>query len=376
MKYVVSPNFALSILLISISSITHSVESKQHDFDVSGYIMVDANQTGPFYDKQDTDQQTTEIRRARLAVKYDPPYSIKTKLQFQYSTKLSEKDDTELDDYLSDAYIQYGFENGLKLRLGKMKQVANYERLSSSRQLTTIERSMVSQTFFDGRDYGVRLYKNKKRSGWDLGYFQNEDSQSSIQGRFYDKVSLGFGKHLLSVNGQLQDLNDQLFQLKNRAEVNTADNTVRSARFYAKQSQTLQIELLGMNNQWRWYASYGAKNIEQVDGRKWRYQGGFAQISYSHQQDYQFGKGKLKSIDYGWEVLARISALDLTADVNDGGDLISTGNQASSILLGFNYYQTKHLKYMLNALLPSISGQVNSNDQSGYALTGRVQYSF
>lgn len=353
-----------------------TTQANEHDFDVSGYVMVDANQTGPFYDKQDENMQNTEVRRARLALKYDAPYSLKTKLQFQYSTKLSEKDDTKVDDYLSDAYIQYGFNGGMKLRLGKMKQVGNFERLSSSRQLPTVERAMVSQTFFDGREYGLRLYKNKKRQGWDLGLFQSEDKQTSLQGRYYGKLPLGFGKNIFSVNGQFQDLKDELFQLKNRAEVNTGDNTVRSARFYAKQSHTAQIEWLGISNQWRWYASYGLKNIEQVDGREWLYQGGFAQISYSQQQDYKFGKGKLKSIDYGWELLARISAIDLTADFNDGSDIVSTGNQASSILLGFNYYQTKNLKYMVNALLPSISGQVNSNDQSGYALTGRVQFSF
>lgn len=364
------------------------------DSDLGAYIMLDANQTGAFYDKKNEEQNSLEIRRAGLAIKSNFNDSFSSKLQLQYSSDLQEKEnenEAELKDYISDAYLTFDFsglidtKSQFKLRLGKMKQVGSLERMSSSKHLNTLERSMISQSFYSGRSTGLRLYRNKKMSGWDAALFTDEeDDTQSLQGRYYqnwlmqNSTKATTSSYGLSFNFNHTELNDQITQVKSRGEINTADNIINSARFYATQQQTASLDTLINHQHWRGFANYTLSQLTQTGGETWIYQGGFLQLSYAFNQTYGLGKGKLKAIKHGWEWVSRISLLDLTA--HDSASNTQTGSQASIVMLGLNYHQSfpskQKIKYMVNVLFPQISGQVNSTDQSGIGVSARMQYEF
>ena len=334
---------------------------------VQGSLMVDAYQTGPFYDNKDQTIQDYVLRSSKLAMKYDVTKTLSSKLQFEYDSEIHDQDTITLDDVVSDAYGDIKIGKSVHLRLGKMKQVASFERNTSSKHLSTLERSMVSSTFFNGRDMGLKLMQHKKAFGWSLGFFEDQDEdtdQQSLQGFVY----LTAQPYQLGFTAVKKDLNNELFQLKSSGEINSADNIIRSARFYAKDSLTTALDAIYQTTRWRLHMHYAHINVRQTLGDNFQYQGGFAQLSHSTASLYQYAKGKQKQLKHGWEYVVRISALDLLQK--------ETGSQASIVTAGINYYQSNGLKYMANVLSPQIKGQVSSLDQTGLGIGFRVQYQF
>lgn len=334
-------------------------------YSVKGSIMLDASATGPFYDNKDENINEYTLRSSKLAIEYKPLKQLKSKLQLQYDSDIHDKDSITLDDVTSDAYLDMKIPKIVNIRLGKMKEVAGFERSSSSKNLSTTERSMVSSTFFSGRNLGVKVYKHQQGYGWETGWYDDsEDNRSSLHGAGY----FNFEPLIMGLTVIKQDLNDELFQLKSSGEMNTADNIIRSARFYAQDSLTLQLDSLLQFNHWRLHTSYASMLIQQTQGDEYQYQGGFIQLSHSPSSVYVFAKGKQKQLKRGWEYVARVSVLDLMdAD---------TGSEASVITFGSNYYQGNGFKYMASFLIPQIKGQVRSANQDGYGFNARVQYQF
>lgn len=327
--------------------------------------MLDASATGPFYDNKDEDVNEYTLRSSKLAIEYKPLKQLKSKIQLQYDSDIHDKDTITLDDVTSDAYLDIKISNLAKVRLGKMKEVAGFERSSSSKNLSTTERSMVSSAFFSGRNLGVKVYKHQQDYGWETAWYEDDDdNRSSLHGAGY----FNFNPVVMGLTVIKQDLNNELFQIKSSGEMNNADNIIRSARFYAQDSLTLQLDSLLQFSHWRLHASYASLLVQQTQGDEYIYQGGFIQLSHSLSSSYVFSNGKQKQLKRGWEYVARISALDLL-DKN-------TGSEASVFTLGSNYYQGNGFKYMASVLIPQIKGQVRSANQDGYGFNARVQYQF
>ncbi len=332
---------------------------------IHGSFMVDANQAGPYYDNKDQTIQSYVLRSSKLSMEYGFTKTITSKLQFEYDSDIHDQDMIEIEDVVSDAYGEIEIGKKFQLRLGKMKQVAGFERNTSSRNLSTLERSMVSSTFFSGRDMGIKLYRHKKSFGWSLGLFEGQDEhQKSLQGFFY----VTYQPYQVGITVIKKDLDNELFQLKSSGEINSADNIIRSARFYAKDSITMAIEGVYQYAHWRLHMNYAQMHIQQTLGDDFQYQGGFIQLSHSSSSIYKYSKGKQKQLEQGWEYVVRFSALDLSRK--------ETGSQASLVSVGINYYQGNGFKYMANVLSPQIKGQVASLDQGGLGLGFRLQCQF
>ena len=369
-------------LLLLVSHPVQADETKTiFQNELSGTFMLDGAQTGPFYDKQDQQQSQFEVRQGKLAMKSKLGKTWKTKLQLQYDSDIADKDTINSNDIINDAYVDYKVSKDLKVRLGKMKETSGFERQTSSANLSTMERSMVSSTFLSGRNAGLQVYDYGQKKGWAIGYFDEsllaKDNMQSLHARYYqtfDFENAVFEQWQLGINGAYRNLNDELIQFKSSGETHTGDNIIRSGRFYANNSFTTQLELTALDPNWLLHTSYINTQIRQTgeSGETMHYHGGFIQIAYSTGGLYKLAKGKQGYLKQGWELVSRISAMDLT-HTSQG---IETGNQASIILLGANYYDQHGFKYMANLLLPSIAGQVNSLDQSGSAFSLRAQYRF
>ena len=342
---------------------------------VSGYVMLDYDQYGGFYDKSGNDYKSEnedhfEIRRSKLAFQYAPTASIWAELEFTYHNEYQQEEEYEL----ADAYIHYKSSALVDIQLGKMKEPFGLERQTGSSKITGIERSMVTTAFSPGRSVGGMLTIGEPHYSVALGLFE-EDSSEAIQA-VTSRMTYGFidpnlsNKHLgLSLSHR--DLKDQEFQIKERGESNSADNVIRSAKFDASSQDIVQLESAWFTHQFRLQSEIAYSSIEQTNGVNWAYSGFYVQASYLlNKGQYQYKNNKIKTkIKKGtWELVGRYSGLDLQD--ND------IGSEASVLLLGVNYYINKQFKIMANILLPEISGNTVDDDQSGNGVSMRAQYAF
>ena len=364
----------------------------------SGYIMLDRDYYGAFYDKesqvnQDTYRHKDEIRRAKVGLKYQLSDMLSSELQVKYTRSFPDKGEISL----ADAMMKLSFGNK-RLQFGKMKQTLGLEQQTGSSKLISIERSL-GNIFTPGRSYGVQLSHKSKSLRWALGYYVNRDMAQDGSDAFSlyhfnlftqsEKDIESYALHtnynwfaskntLLHLGASMShhDLSGNLFQIKSSGEVHSADKIIRSARFYALSNRLNQIELLYLNKQFLLQAEAMHNQVKDIDDSNWNYYSAYLQASFRFDRNYQYKFGKLKSKRYkrnksalyGLELVLRQSYLDVR-DRN-------IGSEASISQLGINIYPAKNFKFMVDIQQPWIAGNTVNTNQSGLAFTLRGQYSF
>lgn len=172
----------------------------------------------------------------------------------------------------------------------------------------------------------------------------------------------------------MRDWKGNNYQVRERAEVGTADTVVRSAEFIADNETLIGVEGLWRHNSAQLQGEYIATRVEERNGPDWNYSGYYITGSYLLTGELRrFRDGEFRSLrplkDSGaWELVARHSFIDVRER-----DL---GSKASVTTLGVNYYYGRHMKVMLAYLHPDISGSVRHNNTEGDALSMRFQLRF
>ncbi len=241
----------------------------------------------------------------------------------------------------------------------------------------------MTTAFTPGKSWGLRLNDANKRRTWSLAAVveddedddYDEDEPIALTGRFTlspihtDEQTLQFG-----LSGSWRDWNENTFQIRERAEISSADNVVRSAEFDADNQLVIGLEGAWSRKSLLLQAEYMATRVEESDGPDWDYDGYYVTASYLLSGEHrELTKGKLRSVKPGsdsgaWELMTRYSYLD----VRDRG----LGSKASVTTLGLNYYYKRHIKVMLAYLHPDISGSVRQDDPDGDAVSARLQLLF
>jgi len=336
----------------------------------SGSVMLDYDQYGAFYDKkEDESQQHFEVRRAKLGFKINSQGPFKGEIEFSYNNEYQGEEELTLGD----AYVLYQA-SSVDISLGKMKEPFGLERQTGSSKVTSIERSMVTSAFSPGRSLGLMLSREKKRYTLALGVFQEEDKTNSpqaISARFTRTFEYARQGQHLGLSLTHRELKDQAFQIKERGEINSADNIIRSAQFNANSQDALQLETAWFSEKVRLQMEASIASIEQTSGDDWLYSGFYIQGSYFIKGGaYRYKKGTIKTRVHkgAWELVSRYSGLNLRD--ND------IGSEAAIFMLGVNYYVDKKLRLMANVLMPEISGNTVNEDQSGNGVSLRAQYVF
>lgn len=343
--------------------------------EISGRIMLDADYFEEFHSK-DGDSSTTdaELRLLRGQLDYDFPAGWRGQVQVDVNSD-------EVD--LGSVWLRYSKWDFADVTLGKLKEPVGLERNTSSAKLMTIERSMMSTAFTPGKSWGLHLYDANKRRRWALSVAVEdeddeddddfeEDNPYALSGRYTasplnsddETLQLGF-------SATLRDWNENRYQVRERAEVHTADNVVRSAAFRADQQATVGLEALWRRGSGQLQAEYMATRVEEIDGSDWDYQGYYVMASwFLGGEQRRFRKGEFRHVkpagDYGaWELVARYGELD----VRERG----LGSVATMTTLGVNWYYNRDFRVMLNFLHPDISGSTRHADPDGNAVSLRLQ---
>lgn len=340
-------------------------------------VLIDQDHYGAIYQKASAEKQShTELRRAKLNLEYGVLDTLKSELELVASEQ--ERRDDGLD--LADAWLRWQpVESPWRITVGRMKEPMGHERLMGVSRLPLIERSMVSSAFAPGRQLGLSVNVKYANATITSGVFQadpeeqqvDQDSVLSWTSRLTHGLKFETNQSVLHIGGSvsLRDLNDTLFQLEERGEVNSAENIIQSARFYANRQVTSQFEM-GYQFSRLWFmGEYFTSEVRASDGDRWQYDGFYLQMVYGNRYKYKNGRFKGRSKVTGlWEGVIRYSGLNL----RDHG----LGTEAGSFILGVNYYVSQNWTVMLNHLRPTLSGNVVNSDLTGSAISARVKFRF
>ena len=121
-------------------------------------------------------------------------------------------------------------------------------------------------------------------------------------------------------------------------------------------------------------AEYMLSRVEESNGTDWDYNGYYVTASYFLTGEHrELRKGEFRRIRPGsehgaWELTARYSEVD----VRDNG----LGSVSSVSRLGVNYYFSRKIRVMFNALYADIAGDTRHDETDGYAASMRLQFLF
>lgn len=350
-----------------------TLQAQPLELDLGGYIAAGVDHYGAFYDEDGAPQTTRGVlRNAKLelelgwgswAAEIDGSYEIRG-------------DDREAE--LGDAYLQYQGADRLTATLGRFKEPFGLERLSSYASINTSERSVVTSAFAPGRSQGLSVGQFRKSATWALGVFTDEPeggATRAVTGRITvaplrsDQQALHLG-----LAASWRDLGGERFQIKDRGEVFSADNVLRSPRFDARDSALLGLEGAWTSGRFSVMAEAMAQRVTRVNGERWHFSGAYLQAGVFLTDDHRrYRRGEFKALEPvgragAVELVARYSAVDLR-----DRDL---GAEATIALIGANYYLGEQLQVRLNWLIPDIEGNTLMSDPDGDALTLRVLFRY
>jgi len=150
------------------------VTSGEYEFKFGGRIQYDYNRAEL---NGITDEDDFDIRRARLFASGNISKNWKFKSQFNL-------DGDGGDDNVEDLYLRYtGFGSQANVTIGNQKQPFGLEELTSSKDISVLERSALTELFAVGREEGVQLHgKLPGNQTYAVGAFLSDTSPEGANG--------------------------------------------------------------------------------------------------------------------------------------------------------------------------------------------------
>lgn len=344
-------------------------EYQSFEWEWSGYLMADADQ----YKQEDTSTATetnVELRRMRTSLQFSTRH-------WEGELELRAEGDTDFQD-ANVTYTGLGF---VEVSLGKMKIPSGLENDVSSRHLLMIERSIASEQSSLGRGVGLLVSRSKKRLGFKLGYFENQDWNDIVR----DSVFRGYLSPINKKKRQLhigyhtavRDWQTGNYRIRSDLAINTLDAIAMSPSLTPKKIHQSGLELAyqqwGMLLQAEYHHQMVHVNRDSAQ-RNSEYQMFNTQISwlpFGQHRRYRDGVFKRVSGQSGAkkiELVVRHSEVD--AFDNNIGALVDSQS------IGVNWYVIDNTKFMLNHLASEWQRPANGTRQKWVAWTARLQWEF
>ncbi|GJL93764.1 MAG: hypothetical protein DHS20C05_01690 [Hyphococcus sp.] len=132
------------------------------DVELSGYAQLDANI--PFTGAPESDHADLTLRRARLGLKATLTELLHLKSEINI--------DGAGNVQATSLYVEYAAANGHpRVRLGQFKTPNSLDFLTSSRHISAIERSQLSDIFDFDRRIGIAVFSDSESLTWSAGLF-------------------------------------------------------------------------------------------------------------------------------------------------------------------------------------------------------------
>jgi phosphate-selective porin OprO/OprP len=307
----------------------------------------------------------------------------------------------------TDAVIGYkGFDNA-KITLGRHKMPAGLEELTSSNRISTLERSMATNTFALGRFNGLSV--ETKGTNWTAtgGTWMGEgdgdidnsgkDSDWGVAGRFTfapvqeknSVIHLGASVSYLDFEKEGSSFQDvRVRQRVNRfateRPVQVRYNDTESANTYGLELATIQgpFSLQGEY----FYRTLNRNDFKDADLDGWYVLGTFTLTGETR----GYKEGKMRTISpknpvgkggFGaWELVARYDELDIwdSSAASPAGSVTDLrGTKSENWTIGVNWYVNDNIRFMANYVDSDIkdsSPNDNTGDIKALVLRGQVAF--
>ncbi|MBO2672599.1 OprO/OprP family phosphate-selective porin [Shewanella algae] len=325
---------------------------KSATFQLGGRLQFDYDATESKDNQLDTED--FDVRRARLYVKGhvgDWGY----KAQFNIAESDGGKGGNAEDLYLS--YL--GFGKQAQITIGKQAEPFGLERLMSSKDISALERSAMTELHSPGRALGVKLHGVGSNWTYALGVFEsdgdggNDFEHKAMTGRFtYTPYQVG----------------DAVIHLG-------ASYTQRDADVSEDEVNGYGLELAASSGPLHLQAEYFGSEFGDEDLDGFYVQGGWVITGESRPyKQGNFGRVKPGNAYGAWELVLRLEQGDGNyGDIGlDKSTQVYDGNMYT---LGVNYYADKNVRLGLN-YSKGEAEDLLGNEFSGSELRARFQYAF
>lgn len=311
------------------------VTSGDYEFKFGGRIQYDYDRTDvSLLGTSATTNDDFDIRRARLFVSGNISKNWKFKAQFNL-------DGDGGNDNVEDLYLRYtGWGKAANVTIGNQKQPFGLEEQTSSKDISFLERSSLTELFAPGRAEGVQLHgKLSGNQTYGIGvYFDDEDTSEVGE-------ELGFAARYTIAPVKTDS---SVFHL------GLGYNTIEERDVFG-------VEAAYAGGPFHVQAEYMDGEIDDVDSDGFYVQFGY--ILTGETRPYSGGKFKRvnpNSKSGAWEIVARYE------DGNGRFSDIGLGSlqgpvEASSYGLGVNYYAHKNVR---------IGASYNDGDIDGVDISG------
>lgn len=316
---------------------------------------------------------TSEIRRARIDLKHSLNQDWAVKLQLTF-------DEEDQSSEIGDAYMRFSGIENMSITMGKMKEPFGLENMTSSKNITFLERSMASNAFAPGRNKGLMLSGTPGDVTWavalmDLDSDNKEDAPYAVTGRATwaplqtkdQTLHVGF-------SASLRQLNGDKFEIDERVELHNSEKIITSGKVDTDSLKLSGIEAAWVHGAFSVQSEYMSADLKALDASENSgFDGYYLQASYFLSADIRpykkgaFSRIKPHSKEGAWELSSRYSMLN----TNEASD----GSTVRTSTLGVNYYYDENLRLMTNILHAQSSTDVADRDRwSGASF--RLQYLF
>lgn len=306
------------------------VSSGDYSFEAGGRIMYDYNRSEL---NGEVDEDDFDLRRGRIYVKGNVSKNWAFKSQFNID-----------GSGIEDAYLRYtGWGKGATVTIGNQKMPFGLEELTSSKDISVLERSAITERYAVGRAEGVQLSGKGGKSTYGIGVFTDDEKDSEIGfAARYTFAPLMTDTSVFHLGVAYKDIDE---------------------------NSALGLETAFTSGPFHIQAEY----MDGEEGAADDLSGYYVQAGYIFTgetrpyKDGAFKRVEPKGKAGAWEMVARYEDGDGNhSDIELGDD------DASAYTLGVNYYAHKNVKIGVNYT----DGESNTSDDDGSEFRVRFQLTF
>ncbi|GAA6137499.1 outer membrane porin OprP [Arenicella sp. 4NH20-0111] len=309
------------------------VSSGDFNFSVGGRIMYDYNKAE---ENGVTDEDGFNLRRGRIAIKGNIAKDWKFKSQFNTN-----------GSGVEDLYLTYtGWGSGANVTVGNFIQPFGLEQITSSKDISVLERSAATEQYALGRQEGIKFHGKSGNSTYAASIFyddvnDNEEGEETGFAARYTIAPIKSDSSVVHLGLAYRDIDDE---------------------------SALGFEAAATSGPFHIQAEYmdGEQGTDDISG--YYVQAGY--ILTGESRPYKggiFKRVKPKGNSGAWEVVARYE--DGDANYSD----IELGRtDATSYTLGVNWYAHKNIRFGVNYT----DGEDNLSNDDGSEFRVRFQLTF
>jgi phosphate-selective porin OprO/OprP len=347
--------------------------SKDFRFRIGGRVQVQAdtfNDSMNLVDGNGDMGSDLFFRRARIYIEGDMYKDWAYKFQFNLVDSGSGGGTAE------DLYVRWKRYDFATITVGKHKEPFSLEELTSSKYVTSIERSPVNDFFAEGRNLGISVGGANDFWGYAVGVFDNGNQFSDTGGQKWAITGRAFVSPINTATTLIHvglgvsqreaaDNIDEAFDGGGVTQGIRQSDDVQVSIDPIESQSIMALELAGKIGPFHGAAEYHQRDTTAAeDGEDASANGYYVQAGWfitGESRPYKKGTwDKVKPINKGigaWEVFIKQAGVDL----DDDGIAIQNRNTASITTLGVNWYPNEILRVSANYVYSAWDNELADN---------------